>query len=367
MATKKYTLGADGYYTAMVWDGTYTATGKKHRKEIRSKKSSKDLELKVQEYKIALENKAVTVPSFITLHDYAERWLKVDKASLRPNTKEKYAYHIKKFEKVNVRISELKRDHWTLITEGETIPVIHECYKVFRQVVRAAITDRLLPKSAEEDILKMITLPTYIVKPKRALTPAEKEAVLHVKLWPKDKAFLYIIYGCGLRREEALALTVDDFRDGKVYINKVLTYIKSKPLLEEDLAKSSNAVRAVPVPSFAQRFLDKYLLTKKKYLFCNQDGSVLALSNYRNMWVRIQKAIDEYVGYETGLTAHIFRHNYCSTLCYQVPKVSIKTIAKLLGDSEKMVLEVYNHIMSEQEDQIGAIESGLKVTKKAAT
>ena len=51
-----------------------------------------------------------------------------------------------------------------------------------------------------------------------------------------------------------------------------------------------------------------------------------------------------------GLTAHIFRHNYCANLCYQMPNISIKRIAQLLGDSEKMVLEVYNHVLEQKEN-----------------
>ena len=52
----------------------------------------------------------------------------------------------------------------------------------------------------------------------------------------------------------------------------------------------------------------------------------------------------------TGLTAHMFRHNYCASLCYQMPNISIKKISQLLGDTEKMVLEVYNHILEEKEN-----------------
>ena len=39
----------------------------------------------------------------------------------------------------------------------------------------------------------------------------------------------------------------------------------------------------------------------------------------------------------TGLTAHIFRHNYCSNLCYKVPEISIKKIAQLMGDTRKFL------------------------------
>ena len=62
-----------------------------------------------------------------------------------------------------------------------------------------------------------------------------------------------------------------------------------------------------------------------------------------------------------GLTAHIFRHNYCTMLCYQIPKISIKRIAQLLGDTEKMVLDVYNHIVLEKEDAAGAVNDAVNI------
>ena len=49
MATAKYKRGKDGYFQAKVWDGSYLENGKKHYVPLRSKKSSKDLEQKVQE------------------------------------------------------------------------------------------------------------------------------------------------------------------------------------------------------------------------------------------------------------------------------------------------------------------------------
>ena len=78
------------------------------------------------------------------------------------------------------------------------------------------------------------------------------------------------------------------------------------------------------------------------------------------MWARILKSLqsvsDEPI---TGLTAHVFRHNYCTELCYQIPTISIKRIAQLLGDSERMVLEVYNHIILEKEDADKAVNNAL--------
>ena len=61
------------------------------------------------------------------------------------------------------------------------------------------------------------------------------------------------------------------------------------------------------------------------------------------------------------LTAHIFRHNYCSNLCYKIPAISIKMIARLMGDTEKVVIDVYNHVMEEKEDVQTVLEDALNM------
>lgn len=83
------------------------------------------------------------------------------------------------------------------------------------------------------------------------------------------------------------------------------------------------------------------------------------------MWERIVSKMNLAAGGSeafpviTGLTAHIFRHNYCSNLCYQVPNISIKKIAQLMGDTEKVVLNVYNHIIEEKENVSDVVETAL--------
>ena len=44
MATQKYKRGKDGYFRTKAWDGTYNPEGTKHRINLKSDKSSKDLE-----------------------------------------------------------------------------------------------------------------------------------------------------------------------------------------------------------------------------------------------------------------------------------------------------------------------------------
>ena len=76
------------------------------------------------------------------------------------------------------------------------------------------------------------------------------------------------------------------------------------------------------------------------------------------MWERIIKKMNDAVttdrekliGSEliTGLTAHIFRHNYCTMLYYS--GISQKKAVELMGHSDiKMIMEVYAHLDEEKE------------------
>ena len=84
MAVKKYTLNSRGYYATRVWDGTYNADGSKHRTYISSKKSSRDLELKVAAFKRKVEEGTVYSDTKILFGTYARYWLKPISRSARP-------------------------------------------------------------------------------------------------------------------------------------------------------------------------------------------------------------------------------------------------------------------------------------------
>ena len=174
-----------------------------------------------------------------------------------------------------------------------------------------------------------------------------------------------------MRRGEALALSKFDFKteNDKFYVSitKALIFPNNNSEIKS-MPKTSNGFRTVPIPDSPARFLKTYISQiSGTYLFTCRDGSNITHSSYVKMWKSIVKKINYAAGGTDAfpkvfdLTAHIFRHNNCTNLCYKVPEISIKKIAQLMGDTEKMVLGVYNHIMEEKEDAASVVNDVLAI------
>ena len=185
-----------------------------------------------------------------------------------------------------------------------------------------------------------------------------------------DMVYTYLIYGCGLRCGEALALTESDI-DLRFHAVSILKShdISDNIPKRKSVKNIENGERVLPIPANVFDVIADYVKLlreeKREYLFVNQNYKPMSKSGYRRMWGRILKALQEVSEAPiVDLTSHIFRHNYCTNLCYQVPLISFKRVAELVGDSEKVVAEVYSHIMLEKEDSVAAVNNALSLEQK---
>lgn len=211
---KKYTYNEQRkeYYT-LVYDGTFNADGSKHRKRITSKKSSKDLEEKVKAFKEEVEARGAVRHAQYTFGEYAKIWLETSKASREQNTRKMYDSALSAFEAIDhIPLDQITHTHFqSVINENREHPRFCQIINItFKQIIRAAVKDRYLPRTALEDVLTDISLPNYQKPEKRPLRAEEKQAVRDADLDPKKRCFISIIYYCGLRKQEALALTPAD-------------------------------------------------------------------------------------------------------------------------------------------------------------
>lgn len=362
MAKAKYTKGKDGYYRTKIWDGTYNNDGSKHRACLKSGKSSADLERQVNELKEKVASgKAVQKVDFYFI-DYCRTWKTTYKRIREDNTTAMYDNIIEKhlIALEGVKLQNIRRTHFQMIINNASSKP-RTCQQIaltFRQIIKSAIKDKYLPANAYVDICEDVDIPRYVSSEKRALYPEEIAAMKKAEFTDMERCFVYIIYGCGLRRGEVLALNKNFHVDLKIGILKVQTAVRFKNNQPGTKSpKSINGFRQIPMPEFLISFLKEYIPTlDTPYLIHKQDGTMMTKSSYDKMWVSIRRKMNKAAGGDDnvkviyGFTAHTFRHNYCTNLCYQVPAISIKKIAQLMGDSEAVILKVYNHVKEEKEN-----------------
>lgn len=357
MATKYKYNEKRKEWSTLVYDGTLTPTGEKHRKRITSKKSSRDLENKVNAFKASLDSSVKA--SNITFGEYAKQWLELYASNKEIYTQLSYKSLVRRMDDISdVRLCDLSRSHLqSVINLYSDRPRTCQLMKqVMKSIVESAVIDKYLSNC--DNMLKL-SLPKRVKKEKQPLTPVESEALLNCDLSEKERAFVTILYYTGVRRGEALALTASDFTGDSISINKAIVYNNSVPVLKPH-PKSDNGVRVIPLSEEAQRILKPYVANCTGVLFKGEKYAYMCTGELGTMWRHIEKKVNEYAGEKIHITPHQLRHNFCSLLCYQVPRISTKTIARLLGDTEAMVLKVYSHIMDDKEDVAGALESAFK-------
>lgn len=358
MPRAKYTRRKDGLFYSSVRIGT-TKNGKPIRKGAYAHTSA-ELERKMADIVHDYQHNVVK-ESNMPLGEYAEQWYQTYQSKRRVNTRAMYDNVIHKHI-----IPEIGHIPLNKITASDMQKLINDridkpntCQKIkltLKQILNSAINDDLLFKNAASGII----LPKIPKPPKRALTKQEKKAIFNAKLIESDRAFVTILYYFGLRREEAIALMKSDFDFSRkeLHVQRTIVFDKNDPVID-NLMKSNSANRIIPIPDSIILDLEQYVLNLNTlYLFTKKDGKNITQSAYTKMWSRIIKNISS--AYYTKeeqmlnpspikLTAHIFRHNYCTILYYS--GISRKKAVQLMGhNSYRMIEEIYAHLDDEKEN-----------------
>lgn len=237
------------------------------------------------------------------------------------------------------------------------------CQKIkitLNQIFESAIDDEIIYKNP----CKNLTLPKYTKKDKRVLTANEDKLSDLADFSPREACYVRLIKYYGLRKEEALALTKEDFnfKINTISINKAIVFISNQPVIKDTKSKAGN--RNLRMLSKDIEFFRNYLNSLDTiYLFTSiQSGKLLSSISYRRMFEAITNKMnnkadelnekhteehpeDKQLPYThvEGLTAHIFRHNYCTTLYHA--GIKIKEAAYLMGHSStKVTMEIYTHL-----------------------
>ncbi len=176
---------------------------------------------------------------------------------------------------------------------------------VIKLLFREAMELELIEKSPVHGIKN----PKVIVKSRRFLTWEELE---HMNFGKYDHHIKFLALH-GLRWGEAVALTHEDVRDGKIYVNKSV----------HGATKSRAGVRVVPLI-----------------------GEFLPFPKHPRT---LRKALAPH-----GITIHSLRHTYAYILKKQ--GIHVTTAQRLLGHSDpKVTLSIYTRVLDNEIDDAGSI------------
>lgn len=355
----KYKPRQDGRYFTQISTGKYADDGKPIRIPLYAK-SSKELEKLVADTKYEIEHGSFAHDKGITFGEYAKKWLEIYKATKSDNTKSMYnnilKNHIDYLE--HKKLKEItKSDIQMQINKSSHYPrTCQQMRMTFSQIFESAIGDSLIIKNP----CHKIELPKRMKKEKRALTDIEKKALKIADFNEMEKAFIYTLYGCGLRPAELYALTRKDIniKDSEININKALSFNGVTPKVK--YPKTDNGIRVVQAPNFVIKALKDWMnINHNLILFCDENGEYRSRSGYYNVFNEIVRKMKNSVEKKEdgnihevkieGLSQYIFRHNYCTELYYS--GISLKEAQRLMGHSDySMIMSVYTHLDKEKEN-----------------
>ena len=189
---------------------------------------------------------------------------------------------------------------------------------------------------------KISQSPTELIStPKRArhlpdiLTVEEVELIINsipldTTKGKRDRAMLELLYSCGLRVSELIALRLSDLFFGEGYIRV--------------LGKGSKQ-RLVPIGSVARERIMLYMDERKSKDSKNKD--ILFLSNRGTGLTRvmvftiIREAVMR-VGIDKAVSPHTFRHSFATHLL--AGGASIRQVQEMLGHESIETTEIYTHL-----------------------
>ena len=152
----------------------------------------------------------------------------------------------------------------------------------------------------------------------------------------RNKALIYLFWGCGLRVSEALSLD-------KKQIDTDFLIILGKGRKE----------RMIPLLPIIKKELNKWLLLRKKISPIKTDALFVSKIGNRLSPRYVQKFIEKIrnqLGLEKNVTPHSFRHSFASHLLMN--GVDLRTLQLMLGHSSLSTTQHYLKITNKFADQV---------------
>ena len=201
--------------------------------------------------------------------------------------------------------------------------------------VKAFFNYLLINDKIEQSPTELISTPKRTRHLPDVLTVEEVEQIINsipldTTKGLRDRAMLELLYSCGLRVSELIALRLSDLFFGEGYIRV--------------MGKGSKQ-RLVPIGNVARERIMLYMDVRKAKDSKNKD--VLFLSNRGGALTRVMvfyviRDAVERAGIEKTVSPHIFRHSFATHLL--AGGASIRQVQEMLGHESIETTEIYTHL-----------------------
>lgn len=321
----------------------------------------REAQQKRDEYKRMIEEGIKNAANGLTVKAYAPRWLRTHKAAVSDKTYNDYA------KQLNTLISCIGDIRMIDVTPDDIKEVFSEHYLNYSAstIKRARMLFiAMFDAAVDSGYARTNPCRSKNAQPHkgyagthRAITQEERQLIMDTD--HRFRLGAMVMLYAGLRRGEALALTMDDidFERKVIHVTRAIRYDSNKPIMADP--KTEQGTRDVPL--FPP--LEEALQGHKGYIMTSASGEVCTETAYSRGWESYNKALSDAAGEEVVIRAHDLRHSFCTML--RDAGVEMKLAMQWMGHAdEKMILRIYDHVTEERvQKNIKIVEKSCEVVK----
>ena len=325
-----------------------------------------ELYKKYIDLKYKLQNDKTVNNNNITFKAYADKWFDLNisnKELATQNTVKNRINHMNKYigsiSLKNIKpndiqniVTSMQKDGFTEITNR----TLMDCRRIFDN----AVVNDIIEKNPCLGIKKI----KYQKSERNTLTIDQDKKVLDLALLHKYGSFILIIRYCGLRPEEAVALSINDvnLKNKTLHIHSAASLVKNQPTIK---STKNLKIRDIPIPDIIFDSIKKQVKSQKKigsnFVFGKETDKLSmwtkqALKSHLKTFLNDLNKNCKEDKEKIIFSYYILRHSYCTMLYYS--GIDIKEAQRLMGHSSaKMVYDIYTHLDLERENSKDKINS----------
>lgn len=290
----------------------------------------------------------------ITFLEFAEKYMELCCADLRPTSKFLYCKWLDKLKPIHkIKLQSLNQfDIYQCINDLEV------CNSTKTQVRNLA--KRILNKAVEMDMVPKNVADSVKIKSKPTTTPTQRVNIftdeeIHKILGTaktiskKRDYYLFILTAVltGMRIGEILGLQYHNIGNGTIEVDSAVVCLEGRRL--ETPPKTDAGARIIPVPPRLTDMLKNYKregMLPTDYIFHTRTRLPWSQTNIEYVWKQILELAG--VPYRTF---HKLRHHHASMLIGN--NVSIPDVSKRLGHANPAItVRIYSHALMDQDKKI---------------